>query len=117
MLVLKAFKYLASNPRYFSLYFLGRPAGIISALTGQPESRYRELRAELDTDPSFEAELARRTARHTGDSFNLLGDHYFLYALIREIRPRVVLETGVFDGLFTACFLKGVEQNALRDGV
>lgn len=117
MLVLKALKYLVINPRYFSFYFLGRPARIVSALTGTPESRFRELGAELDADPDFGAELARRTARHTGDTFRFVSDHYFLYTLVRTIRPRVILETGVFDGLFTACFLKGLEQNALRDGI
>jgi predicted O-methyltransferase YrrM len=115
--MLKALRYLVQNPRYFSLYFLGRPARIISALTGHREARFRELRAELESDPHFGAELARRTAQHTGDTFRLLSDHYFLYALARTIRPRVILETGVFDGLFTACFLKGLEENARQDGI
>lgn len=117
MLLLKALKYLAHNPRHFLLYFLGRPSRLVAAASGRPESEYAGYRAELDGAADFVAALDEASRRHTGDPFRLEGDHYFLYALARATKPRVLLETGVFDGTFSACFLKGLEENARRDGV
>jgi len=43
--------------------------------------------------------------------FKLDIDHYFLYSLIRTIKPTTLLETGVFHGHYTACLLKGIHDN------
>jgi hypothetical protein len=45
------------------------------------------------------------------EGFNINIDHYFLYSLVRTIKPAVVLETGVFHGHYTACILKGIHDN------
>lgn len=117
MLLTKAARYLAHNPRHFLLYFVGRPARLVAEASGRPEAEYAGYRAELDAAADFVAALDETSRRHTGDPFRLEGDHHFLYALARATKPRLLLETGVFDGTFSAFFLKGLEENARRDGI
>lgn len=115
--MIRELRYLLLNPRYFTLFFLGKPEKVFKALAGEPECRFFELKEELRCDPSFEKELRERTVRFSGGDFKLDTDHYFLYALVRLIRPSLIVETGVFDGYFTACFLKGLHDNYGKNGL
>jgi predicted O-methyltransferase YrrM len=115
--LVKALKYFVASPRYFLFYFLGRPERVLRAVTGEPERRYFELKAQLDSDPTFSAQLREKTSAVAKENFRLLQDHYFLYALVRLTRPTLILETGVFDGYFSACFLKGLHDNFAEQGV
>jgi hypothetical protein len=117
MLLTKAARYLANNPRHFLLYFLGRPAQLVASASGGSEADYAGYCAELDAATEFVAALDDASRRHTGDPVRLIGDHYFLYALARATKPRILLETGVFDGTFSAFYLKAIEENARRDGI
>ncbi|MFP8879193.1 MAG: class I SAM-dependent methyltransferase [Myxococcota bacterium] len=114
MSVHRALAYLFHNPRYFRLYFTGRPEKVLEEITGTPRERYAELSREF-SESDVVAQLRERTARVTGETFHLHRDHLFLYALTRVIRPRHILETGVFDGYFSACFLAGLRDNAGLD--
>jgi len=113
----KALRYFVANPRYTVLYRWGNPAGILQAITGQPPTRYEALRDELLKDPRFGRLLNEKLQRTAGESFVWNQDHYFLYALARLTKPRLILETGVFDGFFSACFLQGLHVNAETEGV
>jgi hypothetical protein len=55
-------KYLLLNPKYFFLYFSGKPEKVISALTGEPESRFFELKKELKGDSNFIKELRKKNS-------------------------------------------------------
>lgn len=110
-------RYLFLNPKYSALYFLGKPEKIINALTGEPVSRFFELKENLDSDSNFVAELRERTSTFANEHFKLTIDHYFLYTLVRLTRPRLILETGVFDGYFTVCFLKALYDNFSNEGI
>lgn len=109
--IYRKFKYLLLNPKYFYLYFFGRPEKVINALTNKPESHFFELKKELDSDAGFIKELRERTLKFINEDFKFDIDHYFLYSLVRTIKPSVVLETGVFHGYYTACILKGIHDN------
>jgi len=114
---LRALQYLVANPRYAALYRWGKPATILEAVIGQPAARYEALRDELVTDPRFGQGISEKLQRIAGESFAWNQDHYFLYALVRLTKPHLVLETGVFDGVFSACFLQALHVNAEADGV
>lgn len=103
------------NPKYFFLYFYGKPEKVLNAITGIPESRFFELKKELDSDANFIEGLRKESRKFLNIDFNLDQDHYFLYALVRTIKPSVIVETGVFHGFYTAAFLKGIHDN-YRDG-
>lgn len=109
--------YLFVNPKYFFSYFFGKPEVVLNTLTVQPPNRFLELRDELNEEGKFFEELRERTSRIAKEDFEVNVDHYFLYALVRIIKPQLILETGVFDGYFTACILKGLSENLTRDGV
>ena len=113
--MLRGVRYLLNDPRFFAAYFVGRPARVIKEVTGRSESDYFALRDELDSAVDFAAAMAETTVAVTGERFALTQDHYFLYALVRLLKPRLVVETGVFDGYYSACWLKGLRDNA-NDG-
>jgi len=113
----KVLKYFVANTRYTMLYRWGDPAVILQAVSSQPATRYETLRDELLTDPRFGRGISDKFQRIAGESFAWNQDHYFLYALVRLTKPRLVLETGVFDGFFSACFLQALHVNAESDGV
>jgi predicted O-methyltransferase YrrM len=117
MSVLKALRYFTANPRYTVLYCVGRPATVLRSVTGRAAPGYEALRDELERDPRFSRLLRDSLQRVTGESFTWNQDHSFLYALVRLTKPRLILETGVFDGLFSACFLQGLQVNAEVDGI
>ncbi len=69
--------------------------------------------AEIDNDSAFGRELAGRYRAFRPDSpvaLNL-GRFAVWYVLARLLRPRVVLETGVHDGLSSAVILRAMERN------
>lgn len=117
MSAFKALHYFVANPRYTVLYRWGNPAVVLQAITGQPPSRYEALRDELVRNPEFGRLIGEKVRTTTGESFTWNQDHYFLYALVRLTKPRLILETGVFDGFFSACYLQGVHVNAATEGV
>lgn len=117
MSVLKAFRYFVANPRYTVQYRFGNPATILRAVTGQTSPAPETLRDELLQDPRFGQQLRDNLQHVAGESFAWNQDHWFLYALVRLTKPRLILETGVFDGVFSACFLQGLQANAEADRV
>ena len=116
-LFLKGVKYFVLNPRYTMLYFLGKPETVVKNLTGEPISRFFELRENLESDLNFINELQKRTSTFAHESFRLNLDHYFLYAIVRLMRPELILETGVFDGYYTVLFLKALHDNYKNESI
>ena len=62
------------------LYFLGSLGGVLEASTGQPRTRFLQLRKTLDTDSDCVEHLRHRTSVVVNEDFKLTADHYFLYA-------------------------------------
>ena len=109
--IFRYLKYMFLNPDYFYNYFSCRPEKVISALTGESESLFFKQKEELHNDPIFIKALREKTYKVVNRDFSLSLDHYFLYSLVRAIKPTVILETGVLHGYYTACFLKGILDN------
>lgn len=117
MSIVKALRYFVANPRYTLQYRWGKPATMLQAVTDKPSPGYDAFRDELTRDPQFGRSLRDTLQRVAGESFAWNQDHHFLYALVRLTRPRLILETGVFDGFFSACFLQGLHVNAEAEGI
>lgn len=113
----RGLKYLLGSPDYFFYYFAGRLPSTLRAVTGVNAQRLAELRAELDGNPEFAPRIREARRAIAGEEFALDQDHHFLYALARLARPRVIVETGVFDGYFSACFLQALADNEREHGV
>lgn len=92
-MILRAVRYALDNPRYFARYFVGGPDRLLS-LVGP--GTFREYRAEMP--PSQEGYWQRRQCA-------------FLYALVRALGPKRVVETGVFEGVFSTAILQGLHDN------
>jgi len=114
---LQAIRYFAANPRYTVLYQFGSHSGVCCEVFGETRSRYASLAKELQQDPQFGRMLSQNFSATVQETFTLHQDHAFIYALVRLAKPKLIIETGVFDGVFSACFLQGLHVNAAQDGV
>ena len=112
----KGLKYLAGNPEYVFYYFARKPSSLLQATTGATAEQLGELRRELEDAADFAPRIraAARSVAH--ETWQLDENHHFLYALVRLTQPRLVVETGVFDGFYSACFLQALSENERRDG-
>lgn len=67
---------------------------------------------ELEDDKGFRAELgANLRSRRDRKQVALYGRRIGWYAIVRSVRPRVVVETGVHDGLGSSVFLQALYRN------
>lgn len=114
----KGLKYLFLNPKYFALYFLCRPENVIDVISGKTGGRgYIELRDKLSGDTTFLEALKEKASSLANEDFELNKDHYFLYAVVRTVKPCLMLETGVFDGSFSTIYLKALYDNYSEEGL
>ena len=109
-------KYLVRSPDYVFYYFAGKLPSLLQATTGATAERLGELRKELEDAPDFTPRIRDATRSVANETFQLDQDHHFLYALVRLTHPRLIVETGVFDGFFSACFLQALFENEEREG-
>lgn len=79
---------------------------------GTTQSQALALEHELSSDEGFYSKLDRAMQHKRGRPTVRLGWHHFLYGAVRIARPKLVLETGVFDGMSSALVLRAMERNA-----
>lgn len=90
-----------------------------SARFGVDAAAWRRLEEDLFGDVEFARAIERRFCAVRGRAIALVGPggadhepgHRLLYYFVRLLRPRIVVETGVFDGLSSAFLLKGLRDN------
>ncbi len=81
----------------------------------RPLSEVSRALAEADTDPELTDELARRIRWRFDTKRRLpLGRRVLWYAMVRLLRPALVVETGVQAGLGTLILLRALERNQLE---
>lgn len=112
----KGLKYLVRSPDYVFYYFARKLPSVLQTTTGATAEQLAELRQELVDAPDFAPRIRERAQSVANEEWQLDENHHFLYALVRLTRPRLVLETGVFDGFYSACFLQALFENDERDG-
>ncbi|MGO9379939.1 MAG: class I SAM-dependent methyltransferase [Dissulfurispiraceae bacterium] len=115
--IFRSLKYLFACPQYSLLYFFGNQDEVIHLVTGKAYEELAVLKDAIGVHSDFARELSEKTFEITSEDFRLTADHHFIYTLTRLLKPKLVLETGVFDGYFTACFLKGLHDNFKREGI
>jgi predicted O-methyltransferase YrrM len=80
---------------------------------GGDAARLAAYADELRNDRELEGRLKRRLAgRSDRKPIPLYGRRVGWYAAVRQRRPKLVIETGVSDGLGSAVLLRAVERNA-----
>jgi hypothetical protein len=85
----------------------------IAEATRTPVEDLRRYVVEADTDPELRDNLAHRLrwrfdVKHRPELANRLG----WYVLVRALRPRVVVETGIYHGFGSLTLLRALERNA-----
>lgn len=70
---------------------------------------------ELEEDADFRNELnARLRSRRDRKHVALYGRRIGWYTIVRSLRPRVIVETGVHDGLGSSVFLQALYRNQME---
>ncbi len=85
--------------------------------TGESFQRYVHFKKILDSHHDFLTELQEKSFRYANEKFMINEDFYYLYVLIRIIKPKIIIETGVFDGYSSAMFLRALEDNFIEDRI
>ncbi len=96
----------------------------IAAITGAPEPEVKRVIDEIDSDEEFNAEILSRrqeylgAAPHGTDFMYLVdewGSQFFPfvlhYALVRLLKPAIVVETGGTPGSSSAFMLRAMQRN------
>lgn len=96
---------------------------ILKLATGQPFSVTANYMREIEDDKPFLQEIRARLAKWTmytpravdfmmsGRSGSVFFNEVTLYAIVRALRPEVVIETGGTPGKSTAFILRALERN------
>ncbi len=85
--------------------------GWVAALAGTPERRARDALEEARRETGLFEHLRRLHRREGRASYVEIAAPLELYALVRLLRPRRVLEVGVSSGVSSAYLLRGLERN------
>jgi len=86
---------------------------MISSMLAVGLERVSERIAEIDSDDEFARSLNDLLARRSDRPSEMpLGRRVGWYAVTRILRPSIVVETGVHDGLGSAVLLRALERNA-----
>lgn len=112
----KGLKYTLASPDYVFYYFARKLPSLLQATTGATAERLAELRRELEDAPDFAPRVRETALSVAHETWELDENHHFLYALVRLTHPRLIVETGVFDGFYSACFLQALLVNEERVG-
>jgi hypothetical protein len=91
--------------------------GWVAEVAGCPESRVATLFGEVRADPVLTERLGAATARRWWWTKRSppFGKRLAWYALTRLRKPRLVIETGVHDGLGSLILLRALERNGEED--
>ena len=87
-------------------------ANFVAAALGTDPDAVTALLGELRSDTELTDDLRRRLRqRSSANQEPMLGKRRALYCVVRLLRPRVIVESGVKDGLGSAVLLRALERN------
>lgn len=87
--------------------------GDISRAIGIDEGELWEYHKEFETDSRFHRSIEKKL-QLTSERPNKTPEYgwrEFLYLVVRAVKPKIMIETGSFDGLSTAVILLGMDKN------
>lgn len=86
----------------------------VSFLAGPAASRLNDIKEELSRKEDFHRLLREKMKEHPdGYGGQMTREAPVVYALVRLLRPRVLVETGVADGFTTSHILQALEDNGV----
>jgi predicted O-methyltransferase YrrM len=86
---------------------------VIASVLGTDRQTIRSFVAELEGDSDLRHQIATRLAsRHDRNARMPFGRRLAWYAVVRTLKPGVVVETGIHDGLGSIALLRALDRNA-----
>jgi predicted O-methyltransferase YrrM len=88
-------------------------ARLLAAALGLSEERVREVLRELEQDGDLRSSITRRLRSHGNRNRTAgYGRRLGWYAVARLTRPKLIVETGIHDGLGSTVLLRALQRNA-----
>ena len=91
-------------------------ASLIADITGQSTDQITEYFNEVEQDPALKQHIQRATRQSDlaliADATPLFGRRIGWYALVRAIKPKIVVETGVDKGLGACVLAAALKRNS-----
>ncbi len=83
----------------------------VAELIGADASVISRQFAAISEEADFQGEIARRLSEGGATDYGQVRSNFELYAILRCVRPDVVVETGVASGVSSAYILKAMHEN------
>ncbi|MCI4365467.1 MAG: class I SAM-dependent methyltransferase [Thermoplasmata archaeon] len=83
----------------------------LRTLSGAPVDRILDVLTEVDALVPIEKEMRRRQVAGGRSSYAQICAPFELYALVRLLQPKHIVETGVSSGISSAHFLMALDKN------
>lgn len=84
----------------------------LTSLTGEESMRLEAVRGDLAGNLAFHARFEEKLKAHKdGYGGQMTREAAAIYALVRLLKPRVIVETGVADGVTSSYILRALEDN------
>lgn len=88
-------------------------AEFVSCLTGADRAELEGYLLEVDSDLELGGRLRQRTRGRIDAKWRMpLGNRLLWYLLVRHLKPGLVVETGILNGLGSLVVLRALERNA-----
>ena len=112
-----ALRYLLTDPELDNFTYRISNAGELSTFLADALHADRTVIAsylrELDADRVLRRQLERRLARRVDRRRSMpYGRRLGWYAIVRHLKPSLLVETGIHDGLGSSVLLRAIERNA-----
>lgn len=110
---LKALMHPGEELRAFKYHYRRVPRGeFVKFLSGADEERLAAVEADLAESGSFHSWLKERLKAHPdGYGGQMTMEAPAVYAMVRLLRPSIMVETGVADGVTSSYILRAMEDN------
>jgi predicted O-methyltransferase YrrM len=116
----QALKFLLTDPEVdnytYDIGNLGELTDVLADSFGADRAKVRSYARELEEDAAFSAELSTRLRTRTDRKPRpQYGRRFGWYCIVRLLRPTLLVEAGVHDGLGSAVFLQALERNRAEE--
>jgi len=85
--------------------------GFMNRISGISRQDFNRFLREISRDSRFISDIGKRYLEVRDSNIPFQDWHKVMYILVRSLKPEVIVETGVFEGISTVLILRALEKN------